>query len=144
MISIIRRIRDWIFGSKKKEPNDIHNEDDELVIEVDNTDEEYYLLLAFTMKQYPKNEDSYQFYEFRFDPYNYEVYLSPSTTSIKLLNILDEVNSLVQITTSNGKELYTDTLTCFLEDRINELAETVPIYRDKGLKVVYEKDTEEE
>ena len=97
-------------------------------------------VLAFSLKKYPKDENSYMFYEIIFDPITVEVYITPDITSKRILEIIDEVNSVIRLEVEHGKDVYEDKVVWFLEDKFSELVETTPIFKDKGLKIIYGND----
>ena len=123
----IDKIIKWLFGTKN-----------------DTDPSQPVSILSFTLKKYPKNEDSYVYYEIMFDPITIKVYITPDITSAKLQEIIDETNSLIRLEVENGKDVYDNRIICFIEDKFYELMETTPIFKDKGLKIIYDDYIEEE
>ena len=121
-MNFLRKIFDWLFGKKKEK------------IVTSPPPKEDLALLKISMRQYPKSKNMIVYY-LKLEEETKRVYITPTTTSKVLLEVVKKANELTQdIDTKKLDQVSIEIVTTRLYEILYHRFQT-GIFRDKGAKV---------
>ena len=121
-MNFLRKIFDWLFGKKKEK------------IVTSPPPKEDLALIRISMRQYPKSKNMIVYY-LKLEEETKRVYITPTTTSKVLLEVVKKANELTQdIDTKKLDQVSIEIVTTRLYEILYHRFQT-GIFRDKGAKV---------